>query len=396
MMKIERVEVMVVSLPPRREHPTNTGGGRVPIGRYVLTRILAGGLEGWGEASVLKEWGGDFGRYYGEEPKTTARLIQEVLAPAIIGLDAMAIGPVVDRLDETVKGYPYAKASIDIALHDLVGRATGLPVYRLLGGPYRDRIPIAHSLGVLSDDRVLSEVEAAVSEGCKTIKLKVGLGDTTRDVRIVHEVRRLVGPNIDVTVDANQGWGDAKTAIRTIHAMRDDNVLFVEQPVEGLSEMAKVTRGVDVPVMADESAWNARDVLEIAKLDAADAISIYTTKPGGLHKALKMGAVAEAAGFPCNVNGSHETGVGNAANIHLAAALRMARHASVLTVSGPAENHPTKMVGYMYLDDIVAEPMTYDDGFIVVPDLPGLGFTIDAKKIKRYQQGSTLTVSEGA
>jgi L-alanine-DL-glutamate epimerase-like enolase superfamily enzyme len=74
----------------------------------------------------------------------------------------------------------------------------------------------------------------------------------------------------------------------------------------------------------------------------------------------------------------------------------MARHASVLTVSGPAENHPTKMVGYMYLDDIVAEPMTYDDGFIVVPDLPGLGFTIDAKKIKRYQQGSTLTVSEGA
>jgi muconate cycloisomerase len=108
-------------------------------------------------------------------------------------------------------------------------------------------------------------------------------------------------------------WPDPKTAIRTIRRMKPFGIRLVEQPVEGLRPMAKVTRAVETRVMADESAWSPADVVEIARLDAADLVSLYTSKPGGLTRAWKMAAVVEATGLAANVNGSAETGVGNAA-----------------------------------------------------------------------------------
>lgn len=381
-MKIERVETFAVSLPERRKHPTATRAEKQ--GDYVIVKVHAEGLVGLGEATVLKEWGGDHGRYYGEHPSTTIKLIEDVFAPAIIGEDATRITSVLDKLDRAAKGYPYAKASIDVALHDLNGKAQGVPVYRLLGGLYREKIRLAHSLGILELERLLAEVEAAVGEGVRTIKLKVGF-DVERDVETVRRVRELVGDTIEVTVDANQGWPDAKTAIQAIRRMEAHNVLFVEQPVEGLRQMAQVAQAVDTHVMADESAWNLYDILEIARLGAAEAISLYTTKPGGLQGAMKAAAVAQAAGFSCNVNGSAETGVGNAANLHLAAAAKAVVHACVVPVSAPAESLPTQVVGRFYTDDIIAEPFIYNDGHLVVPDRPGLGVELDEEKVRKYR-----------
>ena len=381
-MRIERVETFAVSLPERRKHPTATLADKQ--GDYVIVKVFAEGLVGLGEATVLKEWGGDHGRYYGEHPSTTIKLINDVLAPAIIGEDATQINVVMEKLRGTVKGYPYAKAGIDVALHDLNGKAEGVPVYRLLGGLYRSKIRLAHSLGILEQDSLLTEVDAAIGEGVRTIKLKVGF-DVERDVETVRLVRELVGDEVEVTVDANQGWLDAKTAIRAIRRMEPYNVLFVEQPVEGLREMARVARAVDTHVMADESAWNMFDILEIARLEAAEVISLYMTKPGGLQGAMKAAAVAEAAGFTCNVNGSAETGVGNAANLHLAAAARPVIHACVVPVSAPAEAAPTKVVGRFYTDDIIAEPFRYEDGVLLVPDKPGLGVELDEEKVCKYR-----------
>ena len=100
---------------------------------------------------------------------------------------------------------------------------------------------------------------------------------------------------------------------------RFDLIYFV-QPVEGIERLAEVARAIDAPVMADESAWNAHDVIEIIEKRAAQIVSIYTTKPGGLYRAMEVAAVARAAGLICNVNGSVETGIGNLANLQLAAA----------------------------------------------------------------------------
>jgi muconate cycloisomerase len=386
-LKIERVEVLIVSLPQRRAHVSAVRASR--LGLYVITKVHAGGLIGLGEATVLKEWGGDHGRYYGEAPETTARLLVDYLAPAILGMDARAITSVLQKLDQAVRGYPYAKASIDIALHDLVGQALGVPVYQLLGGPVREAIPLAHSLGVMEMPQLLAEAEAAVAEGATTLKMKVGF-DAERDVHAVSEVRRLVGDEIALTVDANRGWRDVKLAISTIRRLEAFGIRFAEQPVEGLDAMSRVTAAVDTMVMADESAWNPTDVLEIARMRAADLISLYTTKPGGLQRAAKTAAVAEAAGIRCNINGSAETGVGNAANVHLAAAMEAVSEACVLPVSSPAEGQPTATVGRMYLDDLIVEPFDYRDGHLVVPSEPGLGVRLDESKVAKYVQAEFI------
>lgn len=361
--------------------------GGAQLGRYVLVRISTDeGLCGLGEATVLPQWGGDYGRYYGETPITTALIVRKVLAPLLVGFDPMLIEQAHVRMDEALKGYPYAKCAIDLALHDITGKAVGVPLHRLLGGLVRDRIPIAHSLGILEVDALRDEAAAAVEDGIRTIKVKIGL-DPERDVFAVREVRRAVGDGVDLVVDANQGYPTPKLAIQTLRRLEEYGIRYAEQPVEGLGRMAAVTRALDVPVMADESAWTARDVLEIAMLGAADMISIYIAKAGGLVHAQKVAAVAEASGFPCNVNGSAESGIGNAANLHLAATARCVTESCVLPVTTLEGRAQTRVAGMSYLDDLVTEPFGFHDGCLLVPDAPGLGVELDTRKLERYVVG---------
>jgi muconate cycloisomerase len=236
----------------------------------------------------------------------------------------------------------------------------------------------------METDAAVAEAVAAVGEGIRTIKIKVGL-DAAHDEEVVREVRAAVGPAIAITLDANQAYPTPKTAIRQIQRLERHDLQLVEQPVQGLDEMAQVTAAVDTWVMADESAWTARDVLKIAERRAADCISIYTTKPGGLFRARQVAAVAEAAGLPCNVNGSGELGVGNAANVHLAASARIVSLACAFPATAPAGQAPTKIAGRQYLDDVVCDALEYADGHVRVPRRPGLGVTLDPEKLAKYR-----------
>jgi muconate cycloisomerase len=384
-VKITKVDAFAVALPARRLHQMATKRAVDDLGRYTIAVVSTDeGIEGLGEATVMREWGGDHGRYYGESPELTVRLIRDILGPAVEDMDPFNIERANAAMDVAIKGYPYAKTAIDMALHDIKGKALGVPVYQLLGGLSQERVRIAHSLGIMDVAAARSEAQAAIAEGIKTIKLKVGR-DPQYDVTIVREIRDVVGPDIDIVVDANQGWPTPKVAIRVIRAMEEYGVRYVEQPVDGLAGMARVTQAVDTSIMADESAWTAVDVLEIVERGAADMVSMYTTKPGGLLKAKKLAAVAEAAGLPLNVNGSHETGVGNAANLHLVASTAAVTEAGVFPVTTVKGQEPTEMAGRMYEDDIVTESFRFDDGFLLVPDKPGLGVELDPDKIERYR-----------
>jgi muconate cycloisomerase len=287
-------------------------------------------------------------------------------------------------MDKAVKGYPYCKAAIDAALYDVAGKALNLPAYQLLGGLFRQRIPIAHSLGLMEIEKAVDEARQAIAEGVKTIKLKGGV-EPRRDIDLVERIRSAVGGQIKICVDANQGYASPKLAVQVTRAMAEYDLLYMEQPVEGIDRMAEVTRRVDTPVMADESAWSAHDVLEIARKHAADMVSIYTTKPGGLFRAKQVAAVAQAAGLGCNVNGSVETGVGNAANIHLAASTGIVTHACVVPVSTPKEKARGGVAGIYYSDDIITEPFEYADGDVFVSSKPGLGIELDEDKLKHYR-----------
>ena len=382
-MKIQRIETIPIRLPTRRVH--QWASLTTPIGVYVIVKLETDeGLVGLGEAPVLKDWGGDHMKYYGETPKTTVHIINDILAPALEGKDPWQIAALHTLMDQAIKGYPYCKAAIDMALYDVVGKGLKIPAYQLLGGRYRERVTIAHSIGLMEIDKAVEEALQVKDEGIKAIKLKGGQ-EPQRDVELVRRIRKAIGTEIQVAVDANQGYPAPKVAVQVIKAMEEYGIRYMEQPVEGIDAMAEVARRVATPIMADESAWTPQDVLEIVRKRAAEIISLYTTKPGGLFKAKKVAAVAEAGGLQCNVNGSVETGVGNAANLHLAASTAAASLPCVVPVSTPKGKGKKGIAGIYYQDDVIAEPFEYSDGDIVVSSKPGLGVELDEEKLEHYR-----------
>ena len=382
-MKIAGCEVFLVALPSRREH-TWASKMETPIGHHAIVRVDTDeGLSGWGEAPAIATWGGANMRYYGETPETVKHIVEAYLLPAVRGVDPAEIGVVHARMDKVVKGHPYAKAAVDIACHDLAGKAQGVPVSTLLGGRLRDGIELTHSLGIMEVDRCVAEAEQAVAEGALTIKCKTGL-DPTRDVELVRRLRETLGDMVRIRVDGNEGYRTIAEAIETTRRQEEYGIFLCEQPVAGAEALARVAEQISVPVMADESAWTAHDILELHELRAAECFSCYVTKPGGLYRARQQAELAATLGVYHDIGGSIEMGVGNAANLHLGAALPLAILPSVCPVTKPAGAAGPEIAGIYYLDDIVAEPFRFEDGRVMVPDGPGLGVEVDVEKLARY------------
>lgn len=385
-MKITGLETFVVELPRRWPYSWRTL--QSPIGKYAILRVATDeGLVGLGEAPVLIDWGGEHGRYYGEDPAIVAHLVREYFAPLLTGADPLAVREHVAAMDAVVRGFPYTKAMIEIALLDIVGRALGVPVYQLLGGKLRSQIPICHSVGLAPPADAARESVVAVADGIRMLQVKVR-GELKTDVAVMREVRQAVGDDVRIYPDVNRGYRNVKDAVAAIRAMEAEaGICMIEQPVEGGDAMARVAAAVSVPVMADEGCWTPHDATEIVKRGSADAISIYFTKSGGLHRSLQIGAIAAGAGLPVNVNGSLEAGIGNAANLHLAAALDGEVWPAVITVTTLAGREQTRVGGVFYTDDVITEPFAYADGCLTVPSGPGLGVELDPGKIAEYRVG---------
>jgi len=232
-------------------------------------------------------------------------------------------------------------------------------------------------------DQCIDEAVEAVREGARTIKCKTGL-DPQRDVEVVRRLRERLGADISIRVDANEGYRDVWEAIRVTRRQEQYDILLCEQPVMGMRELALVAERIESPIMADESAWSCHDVIELVEHKAAACISCYVTKPGGLYRARAQAELADTLGLYCDIGGSIESGIGNAANLHLGAATRIAKLASVCPVSRPAGSKGPAMAGCYYLDDLLTEPFRYENGAVLVPDGPGLGITVDSEKLEKY------------
>jgi muconate cycloisomerase len=382
-MRVERVETIEIRLPTRddaRWRARQTG-----LGNYVLVRVETDeGVTGVGEATVLPDWGGDYGRYYGEDPSITAHVIGRYLGPVVAGRDPFDICAIHEAMNARVRGYPYAKAAIDIALHDIMGKAAGLPVHRLLGGLCRDAIPLAHMVGIMDDTEALEEAARAVHDGVRALQVKGGEAPA-RDIRLIGALREALGDGVHLRLDANQGYSDVKTAIATVAAMEPFGLGVIEQPVAGLRALREVRRAVRPLVMADESCWSLEDGLDVITQRAVDAVSIYVAKAGGLFPASRLAAALGGAGIVCDVNGSLETGVGTAANLHLAASQPAVRLPCVISAGAPRGHQPRRVAGRYYLDDVVQEPLAYHEGQLRVPEGPGLGVALDEEKVATYR-----------
>lgn len=331
----------------------------------VVTVHTADGLFGVGEVNPMTA-------YSGETASGIEEAILRYLASAVIGHPAEEIAGLHARMDAVLRGNGLAKAAIDIAVHDLVGRAWGVPVSSLLGGALRDRIPLAWVVGMGPLDEMVQEAAHYASLGFPTIKVKIGR-DPETDLALVAAVREAIGPRVALRVDANEGY-DTVTALRTLRKMERYDLELVEQPLAryDLQGMMMLTQALDTPVMADESLQTVADALEIVRRGAADVLNIKIVKPGGLYRSRQVAALAEAAGLHCMVGSMPELGVATIAGAHFAA-------------STPSVTYPCEVLGpLMTEEDILEDPVISVQtapGYLRVPTGPGLGVVVKELRI---------------
>jgi muconate cycloisomerase len=238
-------------------------------------------------------------------------------------------------------------------------------------------------IGLLPMDLALAEARGAASEGVRAFQVKGGR-DPKHDVSLITRLRHELGEDIHLRLDANGGYQRRDLALRTVSALADAGVDLIEQPILGLQEMVECRRTSRVPLMADESCWTPADALEVVGSRAADALSVYVGKAGGLGRARSICAIAEAARLPHDVNGALELGIGNAANLHLALASPAVLLPCVIPVSAAAGEAPTKIAGHYSEDDVIRGAFAFEDDSLVLPDAPGLGIEVDTDKVERY------------
>jgi muconate cycloisomerase len=370
-MKITRVETIPVRVPICPEFQIRGSLGLHTVSPFLMIRVHTDeGITGVGEVSCTPLWSG-------EDQVTAAHLIRDFLAPALEGQDPLAIERLQTTMRRAVASNPFTKSGIEMAMWDILGKVAGLPVYRLLGGKVRDTVPIKMSVSGAEPERAAYLAGWAMRQGLKALKVKVGI-EPEGDVARAKAVRAAIGPGVRMGADANGGWSP-RVAIQTIRRLVDEcNIYFAEQPVAPLDVqwLADVRRNVPVPVMADESCYTLQDAMALARAGAADILSVYVGKGGGIGPARKIAAVAEAAGLTCTVGSNLELGVASAAMAHLATA----------TPGIGAEEFPCDILGPLaYESDLLVESLEVRDGAVRAPDKPGLGVELDEAKLARYR-----------
>lgn len=366
-MKIARLEIIPFEIPYTRGDIT-TSLGRHDAMRNVLVGIHTDtGEVGWGEAAPLPT-------HSGETQESMIALLQHALGPVLLGRDPCEISLRLQELNRLLWGQSFTKAAIDYALHDLVARHLGVPLYQLLGGRCRDRFPLGWTIGWKSVAATADEALQAAREGFKAVKLKVGNPDWRPDVQRVEAVRNALGEGFPIRVDANQGYTPHR-AIEVVRRLEGLDLQLVEQPVPrwDVEGLAHVRRSIPFPVMADEAAFSLPDVLRIAQAGAADIINIKPQKFGGLAASREVAALAAAAGLAIFASGRMCSGIGVAAAVHLYASL-------------PAAGFEGEFVDGVLMgeDDLLVEPLVVADGSVHVPTGSGIGVSLDRGKLERY------------
>lgn len=380
---IERIDVRVTALTTRVKRifssgSYDTGPTERVLGKPVLVAIHADGVTGYGQIRPISP-----GHFVADTTLSVVAAITEVLGPALIGRDIFDIEAINALLDARLAGNPAARAAIDIALHDAMGKALGVPVHRLIGGACQPRIPLEWSVSMAEDPgTMIEESKRAVDEfGIRVLCLKAADRRGWRqDVRNFEAVRRAVGDDIEIGVDPNTGWS-VPDAIRAVEALLELDLAYIEQPVArrdfaGLAEVRRVARGV--PVMADESLFTLHDAYALAQARAVDAFCIKLYKLGGLSAAKKIAAVAEAANIQLNCGGlAVQSQLEAAAGAHFYASTPVQR------MMGAGE--------FVFgLNTIAADPLvpetrfTVRDGHVDVPTGPGLGIEIDTRALEKH------------
>ena len=368
-LAVASITSTIVDVPTVRRHKlSNTS---VSAQNYVIVQIrLANGVVGIGEAATL---GGP--RWSEESVEGIKATIDTYLAPAIVGRRADLIEAAGAQMDLAAKRNNAAKAAVETALWDALGRTLGLPVTTLLGGAVRDRVPVLWTLASGDPVQEAEEAERKLEARLhRTFKVKIGALEPAADMARMRHLAQALEGRAELIVDANQAWDETVSA-RCLPQLDELGVRLVEQPVPAwnLPAMARLrARPGTPPLLADECVFTMHDMLAVGAAGAADAVSLKLVKHGGLLGLKRVAAVAEAAGIALYGGCLLESSVGAAAHLQAFATLRE-------LAWGCEHFGPQILVG-----DLVTEPLRFEDFHVQLPNGPGIGVELDQDKVRAY------------
>jgi len=379
---IDRIEIFVTALSARVQRvfssgSYDTGPAERLLGKPVLVKVYADGVVGCGQIRPISP-----GHFVADTTQSVVAAIKEIYGPALLGKSMFDIEGINETFDLRLAGNPAARAVLDIAVRDAMGKALKTPLYNLIGGCCQPRIPLEWSVSMADEAATMvAEAKRAVDEfGIRVLCLKMAdRRGWRRDLANFEAVRKAVGNDVMIGIDPNTGWTLAD-ALSAIHEIRKMGLGYIEQPIErrDLKGMAEIRRAAGgVPVMADEGIFTLQDAYALAQAHACDAFCIKLYKLGGITAAKKIAAVAEAANIQINCGGlAVQSQLEAAAGAHFYASTPAPR------MMGAAEfvlglNATAK-------DPICPESdFVLRDGHVDVPRGPGLGITIDEALLKK-------------
>jgi L-Ala-D/L-Glu epimerase len=364
-MRITGVDLFKADIPLKDPFRIAVMEMRAAANVFVRVNTDAG-LVGWGEASPFWKLCGETQAIDLAAGLDLARLIKD--------RDPLAIDDRMSEIEGFLKNNSQIRAAFDIALHDLLGKAAGLPLYRVLGGAGR---PMRTCLTIAIGDAAAMARKAAdaVGRGFGIIKIKLGT-NTRDDVERVRAIREAVGPDVVIRIDANQGW-DVPTALAVLEAVRSMGVEYCEQPVQhwNVDAMKRIHDRAPVPIVADESVFDHHDAFRVLAAGACDYVNLKLSKSGGVRAGQKAAAVVDAAGKACMIGCMMESRLGLTAAAHLASAMG---HFKFFDLDS----------AHLLAADPIVGGMRYEKDTVVLDESPGLGAEPDPVFLERCERGS--------
>ena len=313
------------------------------------------GLTGWGEASP-------FWRICGETQGTCLAVARD-LALLLKGKNALAIEERIREIEGYIDNNPTIRSAYDMALHDIAGKAAGLPLYALLGGTKRE-LTTDLTIGINEPDYMAESAAAIVADGFGSIKVKLGT-TAEKDVARISAIRERIGGSIPIRIDANQGW-DFSTALAALTALEPFGIEYCEQPVAAwdYASLARLRGRTSIPILADDGLRDHHDAFKLCRDECCDMLNIKLSKAGGIRNALCICAVAEAAGKGCMVGCMLESRLGLSAAAHFASARRIVCFFDLDSA-------------LLLAEDPVVGGIVYEGDKVYLPDEPGIGADVD-------------------
>jgi muconate cycloisomerase len=361
-MKIKRIEPIAVSLPLTQ--PLKRAKGVLTTADNVLVRIEAGGFVGWGEAGSAPTMTGEF-------VESMVAAIRH-LAPVLEGA-TLDIAEIAALMDANLYGNSGAKAAIEMAAHDALGKALGKPVCAMLGGKIRSRIPALRMIAAGTVEADVAEAVRCKRDGFVAYKIKVGASSVQHDIERTRAVCEALGSEVLISADANQNWS-VDQALEYVNAVQATSLAFLEQPVvaEDIDGMAKIAAATRLAIGCDEGVHALADLRRHHAARAASGASLKAIKLGGVRPMHEAALLCAELGMKVNLACKiAESGIATAAVLHLAAA-------------APSLEWGVSLTSQYLAEDVLARPLSFARGHAEVPDGPGLGVDVDETRVRRF------------